>query len=363
MTSPEPSPELAALLRASRPAASPELRARVREIATGQAPRTVPLWSRLRLPSRRGVLVVVPAAAALAIASAGVLGLARSDGSGEATRQIDTSYGQLESRGAQKAVPQETSPIFGAADASAPSAATPSASTPGPLAQAGDRAQRVTATMTVEVEDSDGVADSAQKAIALTQRLGGYVASSSVVTGDDANAVITVRIPAARVQEAISGLSALGTIVSQQIVTQDLQGDLNQLERRERSVRAQIAVVMARLESESLTAAQRAALEARLGSLRSELRTLRRAIAGTSAEARMATIQLAVTTPEGSAVAPVPSRLGRALDEALNVLVWEAVVALAILIVALPFALVALALWLGNRLYRRREDDRLLTAN
>ena len=77
----------------------------------------------------------------------------------------------------------------------------------------------------------------------------------------------------------------------------------------------------------------------------------------------MATIQMTVVTEAGSAVTPVPSRLDRTLDEALNVLVWEGVVALAILIVAAPFALLALAVWLGNRLYRRREDERLLTAN
>ena len=77
----------------------------------------------------------------------------------------------------------------------------------------------------------------------------------------------------------------------------------------------------------------------------------------------MATIQMAVVTSDGSGVAPVPSRLDRTLDEALNVLVWEGVVALAILIVAAPFALVAVAIWLGNQLYRRREDDRLLTTN
>jgi hypothetical protein len=358
MTSREPSPELAAMLRGSRPAASPELRARVREIATREPARSVPLWSRLRLPSQRGVLVVVPAAAALALASAGVLGLARSDGRGEATRQPDTSYGQLEAQGgAQKSVPQESLPLQGAADA-----ATPSAAAPGTLAS-GDRAQRVTATMTLEVESSDGVGESAQKAIALTERLGGHVVGSNVVTGEGANAQLTLRVPVARVQDAIAGLSALGTIVSQQVSTQDLQADLDRLERRERSVRAQIALLVARLESDSLDAGQRAVFEARLKNLRNELRALRLGIAGTSSEARMATIEIAVVTPEGSAVAPVPSRLDRALDEALNVLVWEAVVALAILIVALPFALVALAVWLGNRLYRRREDDRLLTAN
>ena len=59
---------------------------------------------------------------------------------------------------------------------------------------------------------------------------------------------------------------------------------------------------------------------------------------------------------------PVPSRLDRTLDEALNVLVWEGVVALAVLIVAAPFALLGAAVWLGNRFYRRREEDRLLAA-
>ncbi len=54
----------------------------------------------------------------------------------------------------------------------------------------------------------------------------------------------------------------------------------------------------------------------------------------------MATIQLTVVTPGVLGAVPVPSRLDRTLDEALNVLVWEGVVALAIAIVAAPFALV-----------------------
>ena len=67
-------------------------------------------------------------------------------------------------------------------------------------------------------------------------------------------------------------LSALGRIVSQQVTIDDLQANLDSLERRERSVRAQIAVISARLESETLDAATRAQLESRLQTLRSELR-------------------------------------------------------------------------------------------
>ena len=54
----------------------------------------------------------------------------------------------------------------------------------------------------------------------------------------------------------------------------------------------------------------------------------------------MSTIQLTVVTPGAfGAVAP-PSRIDRTIDEALNVLAWEAVIALGMLIVLAPFALV-----------------------
>ena len=74
----------------------------------------------------------------------------------------------------------------------------------------------------------------------------------------------------------------------------------------------------------------------------------------------MSTIQLTVVTPGAfGAVAP-PSRIDRAVDEALNVLAWEGVVALGLVIVLAPFALVFFAAWLGRRLHRRHEEERLL---
>ena len=136
--------------------------------------------------------------------------------------------------------------------------------------------------MTVEVADSEDVSQAAQKALALTESLGGHVVSANVSTGDEGSATLTVRIPVAKVQDAIVQLSALGRIVSQQVTIDDLQATLDTLERREQSVRAQIAPVTARLESETLDAPTRALLEARLKTLRSELRQLRRDTAATS---------------------------------------------------------------------------------
>ncbi|MGI8887026.1 MAG: DUF4349 domain-containing protein [Gaiellaceae bacterium] len=340
------SPNLINKLTASRPVAPTALRARVREIAAQEAAphaaRGASFWPKLRLPVRRIALVAVPAAATIAIASAGVLGLARSDSNVDALRnQSFTDKVQSE------AAPETN-------------LATPAQDLGSTVNPTLDRAQRISAMLTVEVADSDGVSRAAQKALDLTESLGGHVVSASVATGDQGNAALVVRVPVAKVQEAIVQLSALGRIVSQQVTIDDLQANLDQLERRERSVRAQIAVVVAKLEGDSLDATTRAQLESRLRTLRQELRGLRRDTAATNAEARMATIQLTVVTPGVLTAVPVPSRLDRTLDEALNVLVWEGVISLAIAIVAAPFALLFLATWLGRKLYRRREEDRLL---
>jgi hypothetical protein len=337
------SPELIHELRASRPSAPAELRARVREIEAEQPARA--RWASWRFPVRRGMLVAVPAAATLAFASAGVLGLARSDVAPQTYRQ--NALGKATA---------ESAPLTGSGGVvPAPSRTQGSA-----LDQSTDRAQRVSATLTVEVSDSDAVSRAAQDALDLTRSLGGYVVSSSVSTGEEGSASLTVRVPVTKVQEAITGLSGLGRIVSQQVTIDDLQETLDQLEKREATVRSQIARIRARLESETLDPQTEAVLRARVQTLRSELTELRTGISSTEAEARMSTIQLAVVTPGAfGAVAP-PSRIDRTIDEALNVLAWEGVVALGLLIVLAPFAFVAFAAWLGRRLYRRREEERLL---
>jgi hypothetical protein len=299
--------------------------------------------ARWRFPIRRGALIAVPAAAALAFASAGVLGLARSHAPLRESLEGGTPAGDLAQVAPATEAEKSAVPLQGAADATT-----------------GARAQRVSATLTLEVADSDAVSRAAQDALDLTRSLGGYVVSSSVATGEQGSASLTVRVPVARVQDAIAGLSGLGRIVSQQVTIDDLQASLDELVKREASVRGQIARILARLKTEDLAPQTEAVLRSRLQTLRTELRELRSGIDATNAEARMSTIQLAVVTPGAfGAVAP-PSRIDRTIDEALNVLAWEGVIALGIAIVLAPFALVAFAAWLGRRLYRRHEEERLL---
>jgi len=346
------SPDLIRALQQSRPTAPDSLRARVHELSVaapaGRRPRA---W----LALRRLAFVLVPAAVVLvlAIGIAGVAGLA---GPNSGQKVPEAARPSAPTPGTGSASDKTTTGEFGAQRSAPQALATTAASASG-------RAQDVEATLTVKVADSDRVSSAAQEALDLTHRLGGHVVSASVATGEDANATLTVRIPVAKTQEAVTRLSSLGRIVSQQVSIQDLQERLDALLRRERSVRAQIVRISAKLESEQLSAEERAALELRRHNLRNELRALRRGVGSTRSEARFATIELSVVTPDSQGVVVPPSRLDRSLDKALDVLVWEGIAALVLLLVAAPLALLAVAAWLVRRVYRRHEDERLLATS
>src|SRR3990172_6995625 len=179
-------------LRASRPAAPTALRARIREISS---PEVAPSpWSRFRFPVRRAALIAIPATAVLAFASAGVLGITRSDGSTETYREEEL---------AEKALPEwQAAPSSGLSSALPPAQDSAIGPTTG-------RAQRVSATLTVEVADADAVSRAAQDALDLTRSLGGHVVNASVATGDEGSASLIVRVPVSKVQEAIVRLSSL----------------------------------------------------------------------------------------------------------------------------------------------------------
>jgi Domain of unknown function (DUF4349) len=342
-------------LQASRPAASEAVRARVREFAA-----SAPTPARRRLPRLalpRPVFVLVPAAAlVLAVGTAGVVGLAGSGGSGTVASKNEALGGERAARPSSGAASNHAASPSPLDLSGGGTTSTPIAPTPG-------RAQQVDATLTVKVADSNDVSQAAQDALDITRSLGGHVESASVRTGDQAQANITVRVPVDKTEDAVTKLSALGAIVSQDVSIQDLQEHLNALVRRARSVRAQIVKITARLESEQLTAEERAALELRRSTLESDLRTLRREIRSTHAQARFATVELSVVTPDSLGVVPTTSRLGRSLDKALEILVWGGIVALVVLLVAAPLAVLAVIVWLLRRTYRRHEDERLLATS
>jgi Domain of unknown function (DUF4349) len=335
-------------LRAARPHASDALRLQVMTIAARPVPRRRTLHE--RFGGRRRLALLVPAGAALAMTAAVAIGISRSGSPGT----VGTAAPESAARSAGATGESLAAPPTAADAATAQKAA------PGPVA---GRAQRYSAALSLQVEDTDALSEATQRALAIARDLGGYVVSVHYATGDDGAASLTLRVPSASAADAVTRLSSLGTILAQNVQIDDLQESLDGLDRRQQQVRARIAALTAAIDRAE-SDAERARLEEQRAQARTELRELRASRAATAAEARNATVQLDLRTKEtGAAVPGSGSRLGRALDKALAVLAWEGVVLLAVAIAAAPFALVALAAWATRRTRRRREEERLLAAS
>lgn len=337
MSSPDPLTQL----RAAKPAASPELRERVRALAARTPePRRTPFLARLSL--RRTVLVAAPAALALALGAAGVIGLTRS---GEGERAVSPPLAA-----AEKGAPTTA---LRSGEATADQAAT--------LPPTAGRLQRYDAELRLRVDDLAALSGATQKAMRIARSLGGYVASAAYDAPETGpgSAMLVLRVPAIRVQSAIVQLSGLGTILGQRIGIEDLQGQADTLADRITALQGEIASLRRQLESPDLTDDARAQLELRLAQARRELADMRAALEQTRTEGSLATVSVSLTT-EQTARLQEQGRVERALDRALDALAWEASAALIFLSVAGPLLLLAGGAWKLAAVRRRRAEERLL---
>ena len=341
-----PSETLLKELRAAKPAAPPALRERVRTIAA-QEPERESFLRRLSL--RRFVLVATPATAVVALVAAGVIGLTRPD----------TGDEQLAGRGVPASEPETLEAATGEAAPAQEDSATPAPPSAGVLPPTEGRLQRYDAQLQLRVDGIDELSSATQQAMRITRSLGGNVASVSYDAPSQGigSAQLTLRVPVARVQQAIVQLSGLGTILSQRYGIEDLQPAADELAKQIEETQARIAQTREQLRNPDLRPAERAVLQARLAEAQRQLRDLRAGLTNVRDEARLATIQLGLTTEE---ILPVPEEKEGALDRVVDILRWEAIALLYVAVVAGPFVLVGLAVWLLLRLRRRREEARLL---
>src|SRR6186997_1074586 len=329
-------------LRGSRPRAGDALRLQVLTLASTPQPVSPTLRERFR--DRRRLVLALPAAVAV--------GVTRPSPAPVASEAI-----------ASKATPERsaTAPPGSATFAGPAQDAAGAATAKAPAPTTG-RAQRYSATLTLGVDDTDALSTATQQALAIARDLGGYAVSVQYATGSSGAASLTLRVPSGQAAAAVTRLSDLGTILAQNVQIDDLQESLDTLDRQLERLRAQVAALTAAIDRAD-TAAERARLVERRAQAQAQLQELRASRAATAQVAQNATIQLELRTDESS-TAPAPgSRLDRALDKALAVLAWEAVVVLALLVAAAPLVLVAVAVWLARRGRRRREEERLLAAS
>jgi hypothetical protein len=329
--------ELVAELRSARPAAPAEVRSRVAELAVEE-----PAPPRRRFNRRRRALVLVPVVAA-AVAAAVVVGVVDSGGGGGVRPEVAAERVAVPRPAPKKAPPAPS------AQAAAPAV---------PSAGAG-RTQLYAADLTLRVRD---VAAATKRALDLTRSFGGYVRTVDYGRGTaSGSADLVVRVPIGRVQSAIVRFSALGRILDQHVSVQDVQPSIDVRFRRLQALRVQIARVQEQLAVPGLSDEQKAALEAKLTRTRAELTAVQRVQGQARKRASFATVSLGLRTKAAQVVPPAqPGRFDRTLDRIGDVLLVEFEVALYVLAIAVPLAvLAALAIW-ALRGGRRRSEERLL---
>jgi Domain of unknown function (DUF4349) len=333
-------------IRAARPEAPPALRERVRAIAASEQPvRPSPF---ARLSTRRLALVAAPTFALVLVATAGLIGLARSGG--EPARETALPATVL-----REAAP----PTAADAQKALPGALGAQQAVPAPNP---GRLERYEATLRVRVDDADELADATQRAIDRAKALGGFVVSlnSVVPEAGKGSAELVVRVPRERVQQAIGDFAQLGTVVAQEVHIEDLQQQVDAMTDRIAVLTAEIARIERQLKNPNLALETRSRLSARLAADRRELRELRANRAATTREGELATVSLSLTTEARAEAVPAPGRIDRALDRAGEVLAWEAAAVLLVLVAVGPLLVLAILAWLGLRIARRRSDERLL---
>ena len=354
-------------LRATAPVAPESLRERVLEGAP--APRV------RRSKKRRLALVVVPLAVVLAVGAAVVHGFVNS-GSNEAASVpqrylgIGTVATGTAANGAPKAishaVTHEKAAFSADQNAQRDALAAPTAAT-GSALQAltipRNRLVHATASLEVRVPGRSELSKATNQATQDVAALGGYAQSVHYQASHDGggSAVLSLRVPVQKAQTAIGRLGGLGTLLSQQVSTQDLQAKLTSQTSQIGSLKRAIAVYVTALQSTTLPASQRAILQIRLNNARRSLSQLRHARRGTLASGANADISLLLTTQKGAAVVThhKEGRLGRLLGDAARFLALEGIIVLYALIVLAPvILLVALGWWILRE--RRRREERLL---
>jgi ribosomal protein L29 len=210
------------------------------------------------------------------------------------------------------------------------------------------------------VRDNRSLSDASAEAIRTTRALGGFVVSSNVATqGSGGRADLLLRIPQARVQDAIAQFSELGTITGQQVTVQDRQADLDRLAKRIDTLRIQLAEVRAQLAQGGLSEVDRLRLELRRQRLQGQLNQQTRQRTGIANEVALAEFSLTLETRRAAAAAG-DTRIDGAIDDAVEVLSVAAAVGLFLLIVLAPLAAIAALVLLVRRSLRRREEERLL---
>ena len=353
-------------LRATAPSAPESVRARVRELAAAPAPEP-PL--RRRFGGRRVAFVLVPVCLLGLVAGALVAGRGGSGGGSRsaavgAERKLRLED-QAPTAAGTVAQPLQRVPHGGVqhgAAAGGGAAADSKTFSPATLPPAQGRLQHYDVSLSLRVRDQDALSKATNEAMQLARGFGGFVAGVEYSSAENTrgDALLTLRMPIGKIDQAIARFSKLGKIRAQHVSIQDLQAAVNAQNRAILDTRKSIAALQEKLADGSLPAARRLELQHRLAAQQSRLKALLGSRSSTVREGRLATVSLAFTTAKRQAGVSHPGRIGRAAHDAVTLLARVAAGAVYVAILLGPLVALGLVLLVIGRALRRRGESRLL---
>jgi hypothetical protein len=208
------------------------------------------------------------------------------------------------------------------------------------------------------------VADALQKARTLAADAGGYAGdeNTEVDAAGHADSSIQLRVPPAAYDQLLGDLAALGTLLERKVSVQDVTSQVVDVTSRIKSQQASVDRVR-KLMDQASGLTDVVSLESELSTRESALESLEAQQASLRAQADLATVTLRLSEPPVKAVAhKAPPKkhdgfwtsVGHALGDGWHAFyVTLRAVSVAVSAV-LPFLAVAVLVWVGYRLMRRR---------
>ncbi|MFL5927975.1 MAG: DUF4349 domain-containing protein [Gaiellaceae bacterium] len=327
--------DLVGELRAARVGAPPELRDRVRALAAADTP------ERRWFTWRRLLVVAVPAAAAVAAAIVFTQPTTQQERTAQQQTVVHGEAGIV--RGSRQADAATRQKAAGALAAPAPAGG-------GFAAAAPNRLQQVETTLSLRLPTADAVSSAMQRALAIAKSYGGYpVYVDAGSQGKLASADVTLKVPRSHLREAMTRLSALGTITAEHLDVQDLTAGVNETDRTIARLQRQLETLRAQQQTKLV--------RLKIARLTTSVTRLQRQKTATIRAAHYATVNLNLRTQHVSAQ---HKRGSGPLHGLGTTLLWLGIGAVYVLVLGTPIALVALLVWLAVRTVRRRREEALL---
>jgi hypothetical protein len=264
--------------------------------------------------------------------------------------------------GAGAAAPSQRPAVETSTSSSSKAATTPRVPLPTLSGPSAPRKVQRDASLTLTPAIAD-VQDTADGVVRETQAAAGYVQRSQVATQDDGGtASFTLRIPSARLDDALARLSKLAHVGALTQASTDITATTASAADRLKDARDERQALLRAL-GRATTDRQIASLKARLADNRSQIAARQGALDAVRRRADLATVDVTVQGTDrpssggGGGGAWTPRD---ALHDAGRVLEVAGGVALIALAVLAPLAVLAALAWLGARGLRRRRRETAL---